>query len=221
VSAPVKIVVADDHNLFRAGLIELLESVPEFTVLGEAATGTAALAMLQELQPDVLMLDVEMPGPGAAGVLEQAAQLSPGTRVVVLTMHDDPDLVRSLVEAGAAAYLLKSAGRNELVAAINAASRADGTVLLAVSRPTAVGLGRGPMHSSAGGLSPREFEILSLVAEAKSNRDIARALFISEATVKRHLANVYSKLGASSRMEAVRVGVAKGILKSSFGVRVT
>jgi DNA-binding NarL/FixJ family response regulator len=212
VSTPVRIVVADDHSLFRAGLIELLETVAEFNVLGDVPTGTAAIAAVAELKPDVLILDVEMPGPGAHAVIREVATASPETRVVVLTMHDDPDLVRSIVEAGAAGYLLKSAGRNELVAAINMAARSEGSVLLALSRSTAVGLGRGPLQVGNGLLSPREYEILTLVAAAKSNREIARKLFISEATVKRHLANVYAKLGASSRMEAVQSAITNGIL---------
>jgi DNA-binding NarL/FixJ family response regulator len=215
VTAPVRIVVADDHSLFRAGLIELLETVADFEVSGDVATGAAAVAAVAELRPDVLILDVEMPGPGAHAVIQEVAQSSPDTRVVVLTMHDDPDLVRSLVEGGAAAYLIKSAGRNELVAAINSAARGEGSVLLALSRSTAVGLGRGPLQVGSGLLSPREFEILSLVAAAKSNREIARKLFISEATVKRHLANVYTKLGTASRMEAVQAAISNGILSSS------
>jgi DNA-binding NarL/FixJ family response regulator len=214
-SAPVRIVVADDHSLFRAGLIELLDSVPEFHVLGDVATGTEAIELTAELKPDILILDVEMPGPGATVVMERAARSSPNTRVVVLTMHDDPDLVRSLLESGAAAYLLKSAGRNELVAAVNSAARSEGSVLLAVSRSTAIGLGRGPLQNDNGLLSAREYEILALVADAKSNRDIARKLYISEATVKRHLANIYSKLGASTRMAAVQTAVANGILSGA------
>jgi len=237
-SAPVRIVVADDHNLFRAGLIELLESVKEFTVLADVASGPAAITAAGDLKPDILILDIEMPGPGPIAVMEAVSEVSAETKVVVLTMHDDPVLVRSLFEAGAAAYLVKSAGRNELMAAVNSAARAEGSILLAVSRATAIGLGRGPQHT--GGdllsqrefevvslvekadrrpcaadrdlLSQREFEVVSLVAEAKTNREIARKLFISEATVKRHLANVYNKLGASSRMEAVHLAVARGIL---------
>lgn len=211
-SSPVRIVVADDHGLFRAGLIELLETVEKFEVLGDVATGAAAVVAARELKPDVLILDVEMPGPGAQSVIQEVAQASADTRVVVLTMHDDPDLVRSLIDAGAAGYLIKSASRDELVAAITTAARAEGSVLLAVSRSTAVGFGRGPQDVGTGLLSAREFEILSLVAAAKSNREIARKLYISEATVKRHLANVYTKLDASSRMEAVQAANASGIL---------
>jgi DNA-binding NarL/FixJ family response regulator len=221
VSTPVRIVVADDHSLFRAGLIELLDTVAEFDILDDVASGGAAVAAAADLKPDVLILDVEMPGPGAHTVIQEVARASPETRIVVLTMHDDPDLVRSLIEAGAAGYLVKSAGRNELVAAINTAARGEGAVLIAVSRSTAVGLGRGPLQVGNGVLSPREHEILSLVAAAKSNREIARKLYISEATVKRHLANVYTKLGASSRMEAVQAAIASGILASSVLTRPT
>lgn len=211
-TTPVRIVVADDHNLFRAGLIELLDSVPEFAVVGDVATGDEAVNAVGNLEPDVLILDIEMPGPGAAAVIGSAAQVSPATRVVVLTMHDDTEHVRSLIEAGASAYLIKSASRNELVAAINSAVRPDSSVLLALPRATAVGLARGIPQADEGPLSRREQEVLALVAGAKTNREIARTLFISEATVKRHLANAYSKLGASSRMEAVQIAVARGII---------
>jgi DNA-binding NarL/FixJ family response regulator len=217
VSAPITIVVADDHNLFRSGVVELLESVPEFEIVGEAATGDAAISLSAGHKPHILILDVEMPGPGSVATIHKVTEASPGTRVIVLTMHDDPDLVRTLFDAGAAGYLIKSSGRQELVAAISAACRDENSVVLAVSRQTLLGLGSEAVQArDASLLSPREIEILLLVADARSNRDIATALYISEGTVKRHLANVYSKLGATSRIDAVRKALVLGAIPDVF-----
>ena len=215
-TTPARIVVVDDHHMFRAGVIELLQSVPEFEIVGYGASGVDAITMAREFRPDVVILDVEMPGPGATTTIRRILEASPTTKVVVLTMHDDAELVRTLFDAGAVGYLLKSAGRHELVAAISTASRSEGSVLLAVSRATVMNLGSGANYEALGLLSERETQVLQLLAKASSNQDIASALFISAGTVKRHLANIYSKLGATSRMDAVRKASQLGILTDTF-----
>jgi DNA-binding NarL/FixJ family response regulator len=212
---PIRIIVVDDHTLFRTGVIELLQSVPTFEIIAEGASGPDAITLAYEKQPDVLVLDVEMPGPGAAATIRTVLEVSPSTRIVVLTMHDDPTLVRSLFEEGAVGYLLKSAGRSELAAAISAAARNESSVLLSVSRDTVMNLGRSATASSSS-LSAREVEVLLLLARAHTNREIAINLQISEGTVKRHLANIYNKLGATSRIDAVRRGVQLGIVPTTF-----
>jgi len=207
------IVVVDDHNLFRAGLIELLDSVPDFAVSGDGGSGVDAITLAQEHQPDVVLLDVEMPGPAAPVTIRKISETSPHSKVVVLTMHDDPEILVSLIDAGAAGYLLKSAGRDELMTAINAARRNDGSVLICVSRKTLLNMGRhtsGPVPAEL--LSEREIEVVRHLADGGRNRDIAAALFITEATVKRHLANIYAKLGATSRIDAVRRATRRGII---------
>jgi DNA-binding NarL/FixJ family response regulator len=205
------IVVVDDHHLFRAGVIEMLATVPDFRIVAEGSSGVQAITLTHEHQPDVAVLDLEMPGPGAKATVRRVLEASAGTKVVVLTMHDDPNLVRELLEAGASGYLLKTAGRNELVAAIKSASGTQGSVLLAVSRRTALSLAR-TESGEPEVLSRREIEVVSLLTKGRSNREIAAALFISGGTVKRHLTNIYAKLGVTSRLEAAQKVRELGIL---------
>lgn len=208
--ADVRIVVVDDHHMFRAGVIELLQSVPEFEIINQGASGVDAITIARESKPDILILDVEMPGPGAKATIHKTLEVSPATKIIVLTMHDDADLVRELFEAGAAGYLLKSAGRTELIAAIKTAWRNEDAVLMSVSRDTVLSLGR-QGQTQPDLLSRRELEVLRLLSDGQSNRDIASTLFISTGTVKRHLTNIYAKLGASSRLDAVAKASRLGI----------
>jgi DNA-binding NarL/FixJ family response regulator len=211
------IIVVDDHHLFRAGLIELLDSVTEFKIAADGSTGVEAITLAHEFKPDIVVLDVEMPGPGAQATIRKILEVSPNTKIIVLTMHDDAELVRTLLEAGAAGYLLKSAGRAELIAAINAARRNEDAILLSVSRATLMRLGRTTSApASTDLLSPREVQVVRQIASGGSTRDIASALYISEATVKRHLANIYAKLGASSRIDAIRKAAQHGIIGDSL-----
>jgi DNA-binding NarL/FixJ family response regulator len=212
----LRVAVIDDHNLFRAGVVELLESAGHVEVIGEGASGVEAIALAHDSRPDVMLLDVEMPGPGAPATVRKVREASTGTRVVILTMHDDPEIVRSLVDAGASGYLLKTAGRSELLAAVENAAHSEDSVLIAVSRRTAATLGR-QRDGAACLLSAREVEVLELLASGRSNRDIARTLYISDGTVKRHLANVYAKLTVSSRMAAIRKSIELGIIANPFG----
>jgi DNA-binding NarL/FixJ family response regulator len=201
----VTIALADDHTLFRQGLRELLATDPDFEILGEGSTGEEALELVRRYRPDVLLLDVEMPGPGAKTVIGQIRQTHPDTAVIILTMHNAPAIVRELLERGASAYLVKSIAREELIAAVRSVNRSKDNVLLSVPRTTMESLEREDQQHTV--LSNRELEILKLVAMAKSNAQIATRLFISEGTVKRHLTNVYAKLGAVSRVDAINKAV--------------
>ncbi|HEV2885569.1 MAG TPA: response regulator transcription factor [Jatrophihabitans sp.] len=198
----IRIVLVDDHNLFRAGVAELLRSVPGFVVEAEGASGTDAIALCRQLHPHVLIMDVEMPGPGAQATVQQVSRDSPSTRIIVLTMHDNGELVRELISSGASAYLHKSAGQAELSAAVNSVMCSPDQVLVAVSRASMLGPDR--PDPTLGLVSARELEVLALLAQGMSNSEIAAKLFISDSTVKRHLTNVYAKLGAVSRVDAVR-----------------
>lgn len=213
---PLRLVVVDDHGLFRAGVIELLQSDPGVTVVGHGATGDAALALAAEHQPDVMLMDVEMPGPGAESTLTGVLEASPNTAVVVLTMHDDATMVSTLLRLGAAGYLIKSVDYHELLAAVRAAVRDQSTVTVSVSRAT---LGRLDHRDepAADLLSPRELAVLSLLARAHSNAQIGAELYISHATVKRHLTNLYAKLGAVGRVDALVKGRAAGLLAEDAG----
>jgi DNA-binding NarL/FixJ family response regulator len=206
---PIRVMLADDHTLFRDGVQEMLQTVTGIEVVGAVSTGDDALVLAEQMQPDVLLLDVEMPGPGAVGVIRQLRRRCPGTRVIVLTMHDDAAVVRELLECGASAYLSKTSLRVELVAAVQSVAEQRDVVLLSVSRRTLAGLEQSP---SNGLLTARELGVLRLTAQALSNGQIGTRLNITPATVKRHLTNIYAKLGAVSRVDAIRRATAAGLL---------
>ncbi|MEV0130976.1 response regulator transcription factor [Dactylosporangium sp. NPDC050688] len=199
--AELTIVLVDDHVLFREGLRQLLTYDTGWTVVGEGADGAEALRLVREHDPDVVLLDVEMPGQPAVRTVEQLRQAAPRTRIVVLTMHDDPHLVQELLSRGASAFLTKTVGRDQLLPAVRAVAHDSDTVLVSVQRSTFVQIGRDEPVPSP--LSPREREVLRLLAQACSNARIAELLFITEGTVKRHLTNIYAKLNAVSRVDAI------------------
>ncbi|MBE1489511.1 response regulator [Plantactinospora soyae] len=206
----IRLVIADDHTLFRQGIRELLGGVPGLDVLAEGATGDEAIALTAQFRPDLLLLDVEMPGPGPRAVLRRVAQINPHTRIVILTMHEESVLVHELLKRGAAAYLVKTIACDELVAALRSVCRDQSSVLLRISRGTFEGLDQARPETNP--LSAREHEVLCLAAEALSNTEIAHRLFIAEGTVKRHLTNIYAKLGAVSRIDAIRKAAAARLL---------
>ena len=206
----IRVVLADDHTLFRDGVREMLQTVAGVDVVGAVSTGHDALSLADRVRPDVILLDVEMPGPGAAAVIRQLRRRCPRTRVIVLTMHDDSATVRDLLECGASAYLSKTSLRVELVAAVQSVMEQRDVVLLAVSRRTLAGLEQA--SSSSGLLTARELGVLRLTAQALSNGQIGTRLNITQATVKRHLTNIYAKLGAVSRVDAIRRATAAGLI---------
>jgi DNA-binding NarL/FixJ family response regulator len=206
----VTVVLADDHTLFREGVAEIFAADEGLRVVGEADSGEEAVELAGKEKPDVVLLDVEMPGPGAEETVGRLLAASPLTKVVVLTMHDEPALVRDLLGSGAHAYIVKSATREELVSAVRTVDRDPDRVVLSVSRGTMEKLeGR---HKEL--LSARELEVLSLAARGMGNAPIARQLYISEGTVKRHLTNTYAKLGVASRADAVNRAVELGLVAS-------
>ncbi|MCX3063651.1 response regulator [Streptomyces beihaiensis] len=206
----VRVLIADDHTLFREGVAEILTAAGGLDVVGLAHDGEDACRKAAELSPDVVVLDVEMPGIGVRDSLPRLLRSCPGCHVVVLTMHDDVVLARELLALGAGAYLVKGSTRQELLSAIHGvvADRGPGHVLLSVSQRELDRVGREP----ADRLSAREREVLSLTADALSNAQIARRLSIAESTVKRHLRNIYGKLGAVSRLDAVNKAVAASLI---------
>jgi DNA-binding NarL/FixJ family response regulator len=212
VSAPVpettRILIADDHPVVREGMRALLSSEADFDVVGAAASGEEAVRLAGELSPDVVLMDLRMPGLDGAATTAEITTRQPGVHVLVVTTYDtDADILRA-VEAGAAGYLLKDAPRDELYAAVRAAARGE-TVLAPSIAARLVDRLRGPQ---AAALTAREIEVLGLVGRGGTNAEIGRALFISEATVKTHLLRAFAKLGVDDRTAAVTVAMERGIL---------
>ncbi len=212
----IRILLADDHTMFRQGLKEMLATDEKIRIVGEAANGRVAVEMARREKPDVVVLDVEMPILGAAGALEEMLRISPPPRVLIVSMYDNPRLVRDLLSRGASGYLVKSASLEELLAAVRRAAespqgRKGENVILAVPRAVLERVREG----DDGGLSSREQEILLLAARGLSNRRISDDLHISEATVKRHLANVYEKMNVGSRGEAAQKALQEGWITTS------
>lgn len=205
----ISVVVVDDHTLFRQGLAELIECDPCFRVVAQGSNGNDALALVREHRPDVVLIDVEMPGPGARATIGRLSREHPDTNIIVLTMHDKAELVRELLGEGAAAYLVKTIERHQLLAAVRAVATRRDNILLSVSRNTINRLDK-PLPNAL--LSARELEVLQLTALAMSNAQIGRQLAITEGTVKRHLTNIYAKLGAVSRVDAIRKATAARLI---------
>ena len=204
----IRIMLVDDHPVVREGLRGMLEAEPDLTVVGEAGSGDEAVALDRVALPDVVLMDLRMPGLDGVGATKRILREQPGRRIVVLTTYEtDADILRA-VEAGASGYLLKDASRTELANAIRAASRGE-TVLAPSVAGKLVNRVRNPEPQS---LSAREVEVLRLVAKGGTNADIGRALHISEATVKTHLLRVFGKLGVSDRTAAVTTAMARNLL---------
>ncbi|MFJ2827295.1 response regulator [Streptomyces sp. NPDC087263] len=209
--APISLLIVDDHPVVRDGLRGMFESAPGFTVLGEAADGVEALELAASLDPDVILMDLRMPGGGGVEAIARLTRTGARAKVLVLTTYDTDSDTLPAIEAGATGYLLKDAPRDELFTAVRAAAQGR-TVLSPAVASRLVSAVRTPRTPGKEPLSAREREVLVLVAKGTSNREIARVLFISEATVKTHLTHLYAKLGVKDRAAAVAVAYDRGIL---------
>ena len=206
---PIRIVIADDHPVFRAGLQGLLSGQADFQVVGEASNGREAVNLVRLTSPDVLLVDLQMPELDGVHAIREIRSLAPKTRMLVLTTYDsDGDILRA-VEAGATGYLLKDTPREELFKAIRATARGE-TVLAPTVASKLVGRARAPVDRS---LSAREIEVLRLVARGTSNKIIGKELRISEATVKTHLLHIFAKLSVDDRTAAVTAAMERGVLR--------
>lgn len=204
----IRILIADDHLVVRSGLNGMLASQPDFTVVGEAADGAEAVRLAQRLEPDLILMDLRMPGTDGVAAIEELTNSGSKAHVLVLTTYDsDADILRA-VEAGATGYLLKDTGREDLYAAVRSAASGRSALAPKVADSLMRNL-RKPEQQS---LSKREVEVLELVRLGKSNKQIARSLHVSEATVKTHLIHAFGKLGVDDRTAAVSVALKRGIL---------
>src|SRR6201986_1553708 len=205
---PIRLLIADDHPVVRDGLSGMFAADPDFPVVGEAGDGSQALRLAEAVHPDVILMDLRMPGMDGVTAIAELARRGNPARVLVLTTYDTDSYVLPAIEAGATGYLLKDAPRDELLRAVRAA--AAGQSVLSPSVATRlVNRVRTPAVEP---LSAREIEGLELVAAGTTNREAAAKLFISEATVKSHLLNIYAKLGVSDRAAAVAEGFNRGLL---------
>ncbi|CAM5541453.1 MULTISPECIES: response regulator transcription factor [Streptomyces] len=210
-ASPITLLIVDDHPVVRDGLRGMFESAPGFTVLGEAASGEEAVERAAALDPDVVLMDLRMPGGGGVAAIAHLTRTGARARVLVLTTYDTDTDTLPAIEAGATGYLLKDAPRDELFTAVRAAAEGR-TVLSPAVASRLVSAVRAPGNERNEPLSAREREVLALVARGTSNREIARELFISEATVKTHLTHLYAKLGVNDRAAAVATAYERGIL---------
>ncbi|WDV54686.1 response regulator transcription factor [Streptomyces coeruleorubidus] len=209
--AAITLLIVDDHPVVRDGLRGMFESAPGFRVLGEASNGVEALSLTAGLDPDVILMDLRMPGGGGVDAIRELTRTGARAKVLVLTTYDTDSDTLPAIEAGATGYLLKDAPREELFTAVRAAAQGR-TVLSPAVASRLVSAVRAPRAPGNEPLSAREREVLALVAKGTSNREIARELFISEATVKTHLTHLYTKLGVKDRAAAVAVAYDRGIL---------
>ena len=214
-STPLTLLIVDDHPVVRDGLRGMFAASPHFAVVGEAADGPTAVELAARLDPDVVLMDLRMPGGGGVAAIRELSRRRLRCRVLVLTTYDTDSDTLPAIEAGATGYLLKDTPRDELFEAVRAAAE-NRTVLSPAVASRLVSRVRGA--AAAGGspegrpLSAREVEVLALVARGTTNREIARTLFVSEATVKTHLAHLYAKLGVNDRAAAVAAAYERGIL---------
>ena len=205
----ISLLIADDHPVVRNGLRGIFTGDPDFEVLGEASSGVEAVALAVARHPQVVLMDLRMPGGDGVTAIRELAERVPATRVLVLTTYGDDGDVLAAIDAGATGYLLKDAPREELVRGVRAAARGESVLSPSVAA-TVLGRVRAPEPEAP--LSPRELEVLTLVARGATNREAAARLFISEATVKTHLLHVYAKLGVNDRAAAVAAGYERGLL---------
>ncbi len=212
-STPVRILLADDHPVVRDGLRAMLGTQPDFQIVGEAASGVEAVQRAGQLQPDVILLDLEMPDFDGVTALEKIRAANPAARIIILTAYDEDERIVSAVIAGAQGYLLKGAPREDIFKAIRVVHEGGSLLQPIVASKLRQHLtGQAAKPDAAIDLTPREIEVLHLLAQGKSNKQIAAELTITERTCKFHVSSILSKLEAANRTEAVKIAAQRGLV---------
>jgi DNA-binding NarL/FixJ family response regulator len=202
----IRVLIADDHPLFRDGVRILLQSVPETEVVGEVATGEEAITQAAALQPDVILMDLHMPGQNGIEATRAILRVSPHIGILVLTMFEEDDSVFAAMRAGARGYLLKGADQAEILRAIHAVSHGEAIFSPAIAERLTqyfAALGQARLSPVFPDLTDREREVLGLIAQGHSNGEIASRLVLSQKTVRNHVSNIFSKLQVADRAQAI------------------
>jgi DNA-binding NarL/FixJ family response regulator len=207
----IRVVLADDHSVVRKGVREFLEEEPDIDVIGEASDGLQAVALATELQPDVVVMDIKMPQLSGVDATRRIRSVAPKVRVLALTAYDDDPYIFGLLEAGASGYVLKTAESRELIRAIRAVAAGQSALDPAIAPRIIARIAQPALTNET--LTERELEVLRLAARGLTNKQIGHDLDISDRTVQNHLANIYAKLGAASRTEAVTAALQRGLLR--------
>lgn len=206
----IRVLLADDHTVLREATAELVDHQPDMEVVGQAGTGEETIALARALQPDVVVMDIAMPRGNGLKATRRIVAECPGTRVLVLTAHEDAEYVISLLEAGALGYLPKTVGLNELLEAIRATSRGESVLPSSVASVVVQYLASPKKQPAEEELTAREMEVLCLLAQGLTNQEIARRLNLSVRTVEAHLTHIYTKLNVTSRTEAALLAQRRG-----------
>jgi two-component system response regulator NreC len=214
----IKVFLADDHLLFRQGIKSLLDKVADIEIVGESSDGKEAIAKVNKLKPDVVLMDITMPIINGLEATKSIRERLPSVKILILTMHDTDQYLSGMLEAGASGYVVKTAASNELITAIREVYEGDVHLYPSIARMLVedylekVKAGEGEKGAYPG-LTPREQEILKYIAEGKQNKDIAELLYISTRTVQAHRTNLMIKIGAHDRTEVVKYAIRKGLIK--------
>jgi DNA-binding NarL/FixJ family response regulator len=208
--AHLRILLVDDHEVVRLGLRSLLEHHTDFEVVGEASSATEAVDKAVELTPDIILMDIRLVGGSGIEATHEITSRQPETKVIMLTSYAEDEMLFSAIRAGAAGYVLKQIGSEALVRAIEAAARGEATLDPSLTQRVFSEVRRAIQNEEEAAfsdLSPQEMQVLALIAEGKTNREIAEALFLSEGTVRNYVSSILSKLGVSNRAEAAAYAV--------------
>jgi len=210
----IKILIVDDHPVVREGIGAMLKREPDFRIIGEASNGNEALEKARELSPDVILMDLRMPEVDGVEAIKRIKTEKPDIKFIILTTYSDDEYIFKGIAAGARAYLLKDAPRDELFKAIRAVSRGESLIQPVVASRLLDKLAElSNKTSSVEMLSEREIEVLNLMAKGASNKDIADQLSITQSTVKTHITSIFQKLDVTTRTEAVTTALKKGIIQ--------